>query len=127
MQTLLSVPLRADAPTPPQLRWGGSDYAISESALAGREQAGHVSPSSPQNLAVRGLVARVAQYAAGEVAGVGAFLHQHPAVDEGGVDAGRRLLEAPAAGREIVHDELGQRLDRVGVEHGDVGDHAGAQ
>src|SRR5229473_3464682 len=74
-------------------------------ALAGREQVGHVSPWSPQNLAVRGLVARVAQYAAGEVAGVGAFLHQHPAVYKGGVDAGRRLLEAPAAGREIVHDK----------------------
>src|SRR6185437_13848019 len=45
----------------------------------------------------------------------------------GGVYAGRRFLEAPAAGREVVDDVFGERLYRVGVEDGDVGDHAGAQ
>src|SRR5215212_12145361 len=68
------------------------------------------------SLPVIGLVTRVAQHAAGQVAGVVAFLHQHLAVDEGGVDPRRRLLEAPAAGREIVHDEFRQRLHGVGIE-----------
>ena len=43
---------------------------------------------------VVGLVVGVAQHAAGQVAGVLAFLHQHLAVDEGRVDALRRLLDA---------------------------------
>src|SRR3954447_18400159 len=78
-------------------------------------------------LAVISLIVRVAQHAAGQVAGVLALFHQHLAIDEGGVDAGRRLLEAPAARREVVDDEFRQRLHRVGVEDCDVGRHAGAQ
>src|ERR1051325_11204568 len=78
-------------------------------------------------LAVISLVVRVAQHAAGQVAGVLALFHQHLAVDEGGVDAGRRFLEAPAARREVVDDEFRQRLYRIRIEDRDVGGHAGAQ
>src|SRR5690242_3262108 len=78
-------------------------------------------------LVVSGLVARVTQHAAGQVAGVVAFLHQHLAVDKGGVDPRRRFLEAPAAGREVVHNEFRQRLHGVGIEDRDVGLHTRPQ
>ena len=66
------------------------------------------------------VVPGIAQHAAGQRAGVLAVLQQHLTVHDRHVDADRRLLDAPAAGGEVVHDALRARLHRVRIEQHDV-------
>jgi hypothetical protein len=77
-------------------------------------------------LGVVGVIVGVAQHPAGQGAGVLAVLHQHFAVDDRRHDAGRRLLDAPAARREVVDHAFRQRAHGVGVEDHDICRHAGA-
>src|SRR5436305_2160864 len=69
----------------------------------------------------------VAQHAAGEGAGVLLILEQHLAVDDRVCDAFRGLLDAPATGREVVHNLFLAALHGGGIENSDVDRHARPQ
>src|SRR3954452_19652301 len=69
---------------------------------------------------VVGVPVGVAQHAARKCAGMLLVLEQHLAVDDRVGDAFRGLLDAPAAGREIVHHFLRTAFDRSGIEDRDI-------
>src|SRR6516164_11312638 len=79
------------------------------------------------SLRVTGVPVGVAQHAAGQRAGVLAFLVKHLAVDDRGEDALGRLLDAPGALWEIADDDLVAAFYGRRVEDHDVGGHAGMQ
>src|SRR5436190_2405380 len=95
-------------------------------SLSVRALEGHMLPplALPPSVAERASAVRVpvavAQDAAGEGAGVLLILEQHLAVDDCVCDAFRGLLDAPAAGREVVHTLFLAALHGGGIENRDV-------
>ena len=61
-------------------------------------------------------VVAIAQNPAGEGTAMLAVFQQNLAVDDGHVDALRRLTNPHRPGREVMHDLVRQRADGVGIE-----------
>src|SRR5437899_6798550 len=91
-------------PVPRLLRRGAALLAMT-TILSLRAERSNLGPYG-RSLCVVGVPIGVAQHAAGQCAGMLAFVVQHLAVDDCGEDPFGRLLDAPGALREVADDDL---------------------
>src|SRR6266850_4667391 len=98
-------------------RWPGAHRPIGPSPWPGRGGTEGCAGLGFGRLVVQG----VPQDAARQRAGMAPVFEQYLAIDDGVMDTLGEFPNAPAAGREVVHRVLRQRVDGVGVEYCDVG------